>query len=421
MQGIIAAVRKNHIVRYHHGLYLLAMVLPSVVFPQTGMPDQILEIFENKCAFSGCHAGTGSGNGLELTEETAYASLVAQPSTGSPNLLLVKPGDPLNSYLMMKLVGVSGIKGARMPKGDARLSKAELTAVAGWIKTIAVDTRTITRKRIYNRPFPGLSLATLQTAQTLPSRSFSYRIAHRWLGSVNSGFGQFFGLDQGAHMLTEFSFAVTDRVTFTAGRSGTNATFAFYTKWQLLQERSNGSVPVSLALLGGLDWLTLKQISDPNNPAAMLSRTSGDRFPLYAQLIMSKQISNRIAFLLSPGVLSNGNVTVSNEDPIITLGFGIRLLIANGLSLFAEGVPLLSGSDTALPVGGSGTQNSQATVFDAFTFGLEHHIGGHIFHVYVTNALALTPGQLMNGGNLDFSSGKFRLGFNIYRTFRLPF
>jgi hypothetical protein len=124
---------------------------------------------------------------------------------------------------------------------------------------------------------------------------------------------------------------------------------------------------------------------------------------------------------LSPGLLVNGNVTLSNEDPIVTFAFGARFLFSEGFSLFLEGVPILTGLDTALPVGGAGSKNGQATVYDAFTLGLERHVGGHVFHVYISNSLGLTPSQIMNGGNLDFFNGKFRLGFNIYRSFRSPF
>lgn len=384
------------------------------------MPDNVAELFENKCAFSGCHAGATSGNGLDLTDNLAYSSLVAQPSSDFPNIALVEPGQPTKSYLIMKLVGVSGIKGNIMPKGDKPLSKDELRAVANWIKSIPANAAPMQPKERFADSFVGLSLATLQTAETVGKGGFSYRIAHRWLGKVDQGFNQFFGLDAGAHMLTEFSFPLTDRLTFTTGRSGTNSTFEFNLKYQLWRERTNNSTPLSVALFGGVDWLTLKQIQDPQNPAQRLGLGSGQRFPIYGQLVMTKNISNNIAILLNPGVVFNGNVYNANEDPILSLGFGGKLRISGKLSIFVEGVSILTGSDQALPVGGTGTQTGgQPIVFDAMTVGLEHSVGGHVFHLYVTNSLGLTTSQIMNGANLDFAKADFRLGFNIYRILRL--
>lgn len=404
-------------------LFCLAIILLLIsrvpVYSQEPVPDKVLEIFENKCAFAGCHAGASSTD-LDLTEAFAYAATVNQPSSDFPNLSLVKAGDPLKSYLIMKLVGASGIKGARMPKGDEPLSKTELKLIAAWIKSLPQETPVAQPKTRYSQPFPGLSLATLQTAQTMPKGSFSYRIAHRWLGRVDNGFGQFFGLDAGAHMLTEFSFPLRNNLMFTVGRSGTNATFELNAKWQLLRERTNNSMPVSVAVFAGIDWLTMKQIPDPQNPAQFLSRTSSERLPWFAQLVLTRQLSNRIALLLNPGVLFKGNVTQANEQTIFSIGFGGKLRILKGLSIFAEGATIVSGVNDALPVGGAGAQNGQPIVYDPFTIGLEHSIGGHIFHVYVSNSLGLTPTQVMSGGNLDFANAELRLGFNIYRLIRFP-
>lgn len=400
-------------------LTLLLIPLAPLYSQEEPIPDKVLEIFENKCAFSGCHAGASSTD-LDLTEKFVYASLVNQPSSDFPNLMLVKAGDPLKSYLIMKLVGASGIKGSRMPKGAEPLPKTELKVIAAWIKSLPREAQVVQPKVRYSQPFPGLSLATLQTAQTMPKGSFSYRIAHRWLGRVDNGFGQFFGLDAGAHMLTEFSFPLRDNLMFTVGRSGSNATFEFNAKWQVLRERTNNSVPVSAAIFAGVDWVTAKQLADPQNPGQLLSRTSSERFPWFAQLVLTRQLSNRIALLVNPGVLFNGNVTAANEQTMVTLGYGGKFRILKGLSIFAEGATIISGVDDALPVGGAGSQNGQPIVYDAFTLGLEHNIGGHVFHVYISNSLGLTPTQVMSGGNLDFANGELRLGFNIYRLIRFP-
>ncbi len=395
---------------------VVALLLPETACSQEEIPDAVIEIFENKCAFSGCHAGGASGNGLDLSEETIYSSLVNQPSLDFENLQLVKPGEPLKSYLIMKLVGTSGIRGVQMPKHEQPIAKEELRIIASWIKSLPKNTKASTRKKRRSHSFSGLSAGSLQTTQTASKGSFSYRIAHRWKGRIDTGFGQFFGLDQGAHMLTEFSFPMSNDFTFTVGRSGTNATFEFYGKWRILKETV---APFSLAVLGGVDWATLKQINDLNAPGQFLSRSNNERFAWYGRIIFSRQMSNRIALLISPGILLNGNIATTSESPVFNLGLAGKFKLGRRLSLFIELAPILAGSNTALPVGGVARKNGQPTVYDAFTFGLEHSIGGHVFHVYATNSLGLTPSQVMSGGNLDFGNGELRLGFNIYRALRL--
>ncbi|MCG8605378.1 DUF5777 family beta-barrel protein, partial [bacterium] len=211
--------------------------------------------------------------------------------------------------------------------------------------------------------------------------------------------------------------------TFTVARSGTNATFEFAGKWRFLREKSDGSTPLSAALRVGVDWETLKQIRDPAQPTStqFLGRSDGERFHWFLQGSLSKKLHDRISVLLVPGVLFNGNVRVEDEDAIVTLGWVAKLMLAQDFSLFVEGVPILSGEKDASPVGGPRVESGEEVINDAFTIGLERRVGGHVFHVYVTNSLGLTTSQYMSGGNFDFFDGDFRLGFNIYRTLRLPF
>ena len=408
--------------KFNIAVSLLAMLALQAGAPETGfsqdkIPDAVAEIFDNRCAFSGCHVANSPDTDLDLTEKAAFGALVNQKSVDLEDMFLVQPGDYKKSYLFWKLMGIDGIKGDRMPpKGDQPLSKKQLQTIAKWIKSLPKSTNIQPRQRQTKPSFPGLSTGSLQTAQTVNTGSFSYRIAHRWMGRIDAGFGQFFGLDAGAHVLTEFSFPLSDRLSFTAGRSGSNATFVFNGKWKILQQ---ATTPISMALVAGVDWITLRQISDPNNPAQLLSRASSQRFAWYGQLAIERQLSRKLAVLFNPGLLLNGNVTLANEDAVVCLAFAGKFNLSRRVSVFFEMAPVVAGSNTVLPVGGTAIKNGQPRIYDAFTFGLEHSIGGHVFHLYATNSLGLTPSQVMSGGNLDFLNGGLRLGFNIYRAMRL--
>ncbi|NUO83509.1 hypothetical protein HUU05_25835, partial [candidate division KSB1 bacterium] len=85
------------------------------------LENAVLDIFDTKCAFAGCHTGANAPQGLDLTEEAFKANLVKVKSAGAPQFLRVKPGDAANSYLIKKVKGV-GIKGDRMPRGSSPLS-----------------------------------------------------------------------------------------------------------------------------------------------------------------------------------------------------------------------------------------------------------------------------------------------------------
>lgn len=390
---------------------LLMLLSPGVILAQEPIPDQVLDVFYDRCAFSGCHAGPNPASELDLTEEFALASLVNQPSKDHSDIMRVKPQDPQNSYLMMKLRGAPEISGERMPRSGDPLTAEQMAAIESWINSLPPGTKTEAPQQEYVEAFPGISVATLPTTETIPTGRFSYRIAHRWRGAVDRGFAHLFGLDDGARMLTQLTFPITNDILVYASRSEVNATFEFGGKWRLLREKTDGSVPLSIAVIGGLDWATRKNII-----GVPTSRTDSERFSWFAQVALSKHLHDRISVLLVPGVLANGNVGTDDEDTVLSLGFAAKFMIVEDFSFFVEGVPLLSGQNTAAPVDLTGD-----VFYDAFTLGLERKIGGHVFHVYITNSLGLTTNQYMSGGDFDFSDGDFRLGFNIYRLLGLPF
>lgn len=384
------------------------------------IPDAVYDVFESHCAISGCHSGIDARAGLDLSEDFIPASLINVASEGKPGMLRVKPADPVNSYLIMKVKGGQGIAGERMPKRGTPLTPAEISTLETWIESMPRSQGRVAPP--FKQAFPGLSLSTVPTTQTMAKGSFSYRIAHRWRGPVDDGFAKLFGLDAGAHMFTQLAFAITNDFQFSVARSGENATFELAGKWRFLRETTDGSVPLSAAIRAGLDWETIKEITDPDKSGSggFLSRSDSERFHWFAQVAVSKQLHERFSILVVPGILLNGNVNSADEDAILTLSYAAKFNLQKNFSIFVEGVPIVSGSGEADVVGGPRTESGEQLFNDTFTIGLEKRVGGHVFHVYITNSLGLATNQYMSGGNFDFSDGDFRLGFNIYRTLSLP-
>lgn len=97
-------------------------------------------IFEFNCG--GCHNEQGPQGDLTLLGEGVYERLL-QPSTQLPDMRLIEPGDPDNSYLYLKLIGDERIEGLTMPynplTGQGSLSQAELADIETWIINGAVE------------------------------------------------------------------------------------------------------------------------------------------------------------------------------------------------------------------------------------------------------------------------------------------
>lgn len=90
----------------------------------------------------GCHGGENPDSGFDLVSEGAYDRLLA-PSTQNPDMPLITPGEPENSYLWLKITGSDDIIGQAMPidplDGDRRLTEAELGDIQTWIVNGAIE------------------------------------------------------------------------------------------------------------------------------------------------------------------------------------------------------------------------------------------------------------------------------------------
>ena len=101
--------------------------------------SRVRKILEFNCG--GCHFGDEPAANLDLTGENVYERLL-QNSNQLPDMPLLTPSDPDNSYLYLKLIGDPKIFGTRMPynplTGEGELSQAELADVLTWIVNGAV-------------------------------------------------------------------------------------------------------------------------------------------------------------------------------------------------------------------------------------------------------------------------------------------
>ncbi|GAB4318931.1 MAG: hypothetical protein Kow0074_08410 [Candidatus Zixiibacteriota bacterium] len=98
---------------------------------------QVLPIFTATCAVSGCHNAATAQEGLVLDAGNAYDNIVDIASSQNPSIKRVNPGDPDNSYLVMKIEGTA--PGDRMPRGRPALSAAQIQLIRDWIEQGALD------------------------------------------------------------------------------------------------------------------------------------------------------------------------------------------------------------------------------------------------------------------------------------------
>lgn len=120
-------------------ILLLNLVSAHIAADSISFKSDVAPIL--KSAYASCHlTGTEAGE-RALYPLVARQNLVNRSSLSS-ELLLVDPGNPDRSYLMLKLEGThldAGEAGVRMPIGAAPLSAKKLDKIRTWILEGALD------------------------------------------------------------------------------------------------------------------------------------------------------------------------------------------------------------------------------------------------------------------------------------------
>ncbi len=103
----------------------------SITFAGSAQP-----IFTRSCAFAtGCHAGPGAQQGMDLSAGQAYLNIVNVSSMQVPGLFRIVPGNADSSYLVLKIQGKAGLVGGvgtRMPLGGS-LTQAQIDTIVAWV------------------------------------------------------------------------------------------------------------------------------------------------------------------------------------------------------------------------------------------------------------------------------------------------
>jgi hypothetical protein len=120
---------------------IIAAVNAALVGCTTGPVVTLAElqrtIFTPRCATPLCHDAGTAGGGLVLVDGASHGELVGvRPQAeiaAAAGQLLVDPGKPENSFLVIKLTGPPRGAGSRMPMLGGFLTDEQVEAVSNWI------------------------------------------------------------------------------------------------------------------------------------------------------------------------------------------------------------------------------------------------------------------------------------------------
>jgi hypothetical protein len=248
----------------------------------------------------------------------------------------------------------------------------------------------------------GDQLLSLPSSHMAAHGTYEIKFTHRFNQSLANGsfadqLHSLFGLDTNADVTFGLSYAIRRDLQLSLARSNTNDTLEAAAKYVVLQQAR--SVPLTLALRGGVDWRTERDLEDRNS--------------YFAQAIVSRRIGSKTEVFAMPTFVTDAGRAVIGDtsgalfEHAFNMPVGVTYFVRPPLALVAEIIP----PNSDLPNEMKGDVG--------WAIGIKRAIGGHWFELLLTNSQGTTVDQYttstFQGTALD--AGEVKLGFNIERRF----
>jgi hypothetical protein len=249
--------------------------------------------------------------------------------------------------------------------------------------------------------FKANTVANLPSIENTHAGVLDFKIMHRF-GYLNTGFEDFFGLDQATTRLG-FIYGITDRLEVGIGRSSLNKNYDGHVKWRMLWQSTGAKkMPLSLSAYANVSYRALDYPEDD-----LRSIYPSSNFYYTFQLLMARKFSERLTVQLMPALVHRNLIETPEEtNDVFALGFAGRLKLTNRMAINWEYYYNLP-------------NQLSDRYSDPFTLGLDIETGGHVFQLLFTNATGMVPDAVITETTGDWFNGDIRFGFNISRVFTI--
>ncbi len=239
-----------------------------------------------------------------------------------------------------------------------------------------------------------------QTVENPLNGNLIFNVQHRF-GTVNSGWYDFFGLDQ-ANTRLGFQYGINNWLAIGIGRSSYQKTYDGWVKVKILRQSTGlRKMPLSIDYFGSMGISALKW-SEPDRKNYFTSRMS------YANLLLiARKFSPGVSIQIMPTHI-HYNLVESKEDDndVFSIGAGGRFKISKRISINLEYYYTIS-------------KQTRKQYTDPFSIGVDIETGGHVFQLYATNAEGIIEQHFIGRTTGKWVNGDIHIGFNISRAFTI--
>ena len=253
----------------------------------------------------------------------------------------------------------------------------------------------------FAEPIFSTTILTIgQSTETAANGDLVFNVQHRF-GAVNSGWYDFFGLDQATTRLG-FQYGITDWLSIGIGRTTLEKTYDGSVKVKILrQSTGKRNMPLSISYFGNMGINSLEW-SEPDRTNYFTSRMS-----FVNQLLLGHKFKKIVALQLMPTFIHYNLVeTAEDDNDVWSVGAGGEFKVSEKISISAEYYYVIS-------------KQTAETYVNPFSLGININTGGHVFQLYATNAEGIIEQHFIGRTTGKWLNGDIHIGFNISRSFTL--
>jgi len=259
-------------------------------------------------------------------------------------------------------------------------------------------------------PFRESVLINTQTTITGPKTGWEFHIRHRFgvMATDQSLVKSFLGTDGVANIRFSFVFPLSDKTYIGAGRSKFGKTYDIEIKHRFLTQTVDNKKPISLAA-----YLNIACMSDAFAPVpknayfsdgtTAFAYSFNHRLTYNSQVIMSRKISDRASVEVAPIFIYRNLVEPGKHNASFNIAGGMSFRTSTRSSIIAEYTYRF-------------IDQPEKNLFP-LAIGYEFGTVGHSFQITLSSSNDLLEQHVYHIENMDYTQGKFYLGFNMRRTF----
>jgi len=248
--------------------------------------------------------------------------------------------------------------------------------------------------------FKSDKIVNAQTNETLSKKNLDVRISHQFgnMGTESGGgVHTLYGFDQSNDIRIALHYGITDRFTVGVSRCKRNENLEGLAKFRLVQQTTDGKIPLAITLFGNTAMTTMADEFVDNFK---------HRLSYCTQVIIARKFSPKFSLEVIPSWLHRNLVSVDDKNNLYSLGGGARWKFTRSTSVIADYFYSFGRNDLF------------EKHFAPIGVGFEIETGGHVFSLMFTNGSGILENDFLANTLDDWAKGGIKFSFIISRIFK---